>query len=145
MIGLTEIRRKAAEAGLGLEVIERDYVLNWLLWGLFTLPPLRECTVFKGGTALRKAYFADYRFSQDLDVTLTRPASAETLQAMLSDACRAAMAECGIGFSLAKFAIERDEAGEEAFSARLAYAGPRQQQREPARLKVDLTAYDVCC
>jgi len=31
---------------------------------------LRETLVFKGGTVLKKAYFDDYRFSEDLDFTL---------------------------------------------------------------------------
>jgi predicted nucleotidyltransferase component of viral defense system len=30
---------------------------------------LRDTLVFKGGTALKKCYFGDYRFSEDLDFT----------------------------------------------------------------------------
>ncbi len=32
---------------------------------------------FKGGTALKKCYFADYRFSEDLDFTLTEETAFE--------------------------------------------------------------------
>ena len=52
-------------------VIERDYVLAWFLTGLAG-HPLREVLAFKGGTALRRRWFEDYRFSEDLDFTLTR-------------------------------------------------------------------------
>jgi predicted nucleotidyltransferase component of viral defense system len=52
-------------------VIERDYVLAWFLTGLAG-HPLREVLAFKGGTALRRCWFEDYRFSEDLDFTLTR-------------------------------------------------------------------------
>ena len=47
-------------------VLERDYCLSWLLVGL-SRSPLRERLAFKGGTALKKCYFTDYRFSEDLD------------------------------------------------------------------------------
>lgn len=51
-------------------VLERDYCLSWFLVGL-SRSPLRDRLAFKGGTALKKCYFGDYRFSEDLDFTLT--------------------------------------------------------------------------
>ncbi len=71
MIPEAELRRMAATAGVDTMVQDLDYGLGWFLVGLFTTaagpPPL----VFKGGTCLRKCYFANYRFSEDLDFTLT--------------------------------------------------------------------------
>jgi len=52
---------------MGWEVLERDYILSWILAGISRHGPLRETLVFKGGTALKKCYFGDYRFSEDLD------------------------------------------------------------------------------
>ena len=52
-------------------VIERDYVLAWFLTGLAG-HPLRDVLAFKGGTALRRCWFENYRFSEDLDFTLTK-------------------------------------------------------------------------
>ena len=57
--------RKRSEAPW--EVLERDYLLSWLLAGIAEHPALRDNLVFKGGTALRKCYFGEYRFSEDLD------------------------------------------------------------------------------
>src|SRR5271155_5981136 len=51
-------------------VLERDYCLAWFLVGL-SRTPLRERLAFKGGTALKRCHFGDYRFSEDLDFTLT--------------------------------------------------------------------------
>jgi predicted nucleotidyltransferase component of viral defense system len=51
------------------EVLERDYLLSWVLAGITRVDSLRDTLVFKGGTALRKCYFGDYRFSEDLDFT----------------------------------------------------------------------------
>ncbi len=65
-------------------VIERDYVLAWFLTGLAG-HPLRAVLAFKGGTALRRCWFEDYRFSEDLDFTLTRPITLEDILAGLSE------------------------------------------------------------
>ena len=50
-------------------VLERDYLMSWVLAGISQVPLLFDTLVFKGGTALRKCYFGDYRFSEDLDFT----------------------------------------------------------------------------
>ena len=42
--------------------------------------PLRKRLLFKGGTALKKCYFADYRFSEDLDFTLSDEVPFETMR-----------------------------------------------------------------
>ena len=55
--------------GLPWEVLERDYLLSWILAGITEVETLRDSLVFKGGTALKKCYFGDYRFSEDLDFT----------------------------------------------------------------------------
>ena len=64
--------RLAEEGGRRIPeaVLERDYSLSWFLVGL-SATSLREKLAFKGGTALKKYYFGDYRFSEDLDFTLT--------------------------------------------------------------------------
>ena len=63
---LEEVRQRL---GIRWEVLERDYLLSWMLAGIGAVPELRETLVFKGGTALKKCYFGDYRFSEDLDFT----------------------------------------------------------------------------
>lgn len=54
-------------------VLERDYCLAWFLAGL-SESDLRRIMAFKGSTALKRCYFGDYRFSEDLDFTLVEPA-----------------------------------------------------------------------
>ena len=61
---LQEARKRL---GIPWEILERDYVLSWLLAGLSDVEALRDTLVFKGGTALKKCFFGDYRFSEDLD------------------------------------------------------------------------------
>lgn len=61
------IRRAAVQSGVRLDYVEKDYALSYVLAGIAAQPELAETLVFKGGTALKKAYFGDYRFSEDLD------------------------------------------------------------------------------
>lgn len=51
-------------------LIEQDYALSWMLYGISNVPKLQEHLIFKGGTCLKKSYFGDYRFSQDLDFSV---------------------------------------------------------------------------
>jgi predicted nucleotidyltransferase component of viral defense system len=48
-------------------IVEKDYALSYLLAAIAATEGLSENLVLKGGTALKKLYFADYRFSEDLD------------------------------------------------------------------------------
>ncbi len=70
MITKDEILRVADETGLTPHVVEKDYVLGWLLAAVHAHSPFTDKWVFKGGTCLKKCYFETYRFSEDLDFTL---------------------------------------------------------------------------
>ncbi|VAX32542.1 hypothetical protein MNBD_NITROSPIRAE01-2174 [hydrothermal vent metagenome] len=71
MIGKDEIIRVADATGLRPAVVEKDYVLGWLLAAVHENAAFSDSWVFKGGTCLKKCYFETYRFSEDLDFTLT--------------------------------------------------------------------------
>lgn len=70
MIKPREIQKKASEVGVRDQQIEKDYLLSWILQGIAQHDKLSKIIVFKGGTILKKVYFEDYRFSEDLDFTL---------------------------------------------------------------------------
>ena len=74
-VRLQEARKKA---GLPWEILERDYLLSWILVGLFQVKNLKNTLVFKGGTALKKCYFGDYRFSEDLKFSALEEAARVT-------------------------------------------------------------------
>jgi predicted nucleotidyltransferase component of viral defense system len=68
--------RKIARSrpGTPFWVLEKDYALGYLLTGMASVSALHDALVLKGGTALRKFYFAGYRFSEDLDFSaVARP------------------------------------------------------------------------
>ena len=70
MIDRQEILERAGELSLAAHVVEKDYVLGWLLAGISAHPVIGDSWIFKGGTCLKKVYFETYRFSEDLDFTL---------------------------------------------------------------------------
>ncbi len=51
-------------------IVEKDYVLGWMLAGIYGHEGLTESWIFKGGTCLKKCFFETYRFSEELDFTL---------------------------------------------------------------------------
>ena len=73
MIDRREILDIAGTYGLRPQIVEKDYVLGWVLAGIYERVALAESWIFKGGTCLKKCYFETYRFSEDLDFTLTDP------------------------------------------------------------------------
>jgi len=63
------LEKARRDAGLSWEIIEKDYILSWVLAGIAANVKLQNTLIFKGGTALKKCYFGNYRFSEDLDFT----------------------------------------------------------------------------
>src|SRR6266481_9673912 len=76
-------------------VLERDYCLAWLLAEL-DATPLKDLLIFKGGTALKRCYFGDYRFSEDLDFTLLEAIPLEEILGRLEPVYRGVREGCGI-------------------------------------------------
>lgn len=70
MIKPGEIQKLAAINKVKDGQIEKDYVISWILYGISQNLFLHSNLIFKGGTVLKKAYFKDYRYSEDLDFTL---------------------------------------------------------------------------
>lgn len=69
MITDRELRALARERNLPVDVIEKDYVLGWILFGIAS-SAASDSLAFKGGTALSKVYFpGKWRLSEDLDFT----------------------------------------------------------------------------
>lgn len=60
------------KSGLGEVIIEKDFWVCWTLRELFALPGIGEHLIFKGGTSLSKVWRVIERFSEDIDVSLSR-------------------------------------------------------------------------
>jgi len=70
-----DVFRQAASAvrpARSPEVIEKDFWVCWILRQLFEAMHFRPQLIFKGGTSLSKAYHVIDRFSEDVDLSLSR-------------------------------------------------------------------------
>lgn len=146
MITKQNILERAAEWQLRPEVVEKDYVLGWLLVGIAQHPELRSTWVFKGGTCLKKCYLETYRFSEDLDFSLTPGAlySANDLLRQLKELARHVNEACGIELPENAVMVEtrKNKQGEETFRAKIGYRGPLAVPTLP-RVLFDITQHEV--
>ena len=68
MIDEVKLRRYAVETGVPLGTVEKDLAITCAL-NLISKTNLKHQLIFKGGTAIKKLYQPDARFSEDLDFT----------------------------------------------------------------------------
>jgi uncharacterized protein len=122
-------RRRIPEA-----VLERDYCLAWFLVGL-SQSSLRDGLAFKGGTALKRCYSGDYRFSEYLDFTLTEELPLESILAALEEVYDDVRHASGVAFRFAR-ADRKQHRNTHTFY--LAYEGPLPAVSEKD-VKVDIT------
>src|SRR3989344_7033247 len=67
VITLEELKIIADEKGFNIGLIEKDYLITYLLYLIKDV----EHIYFKGGTALNKIFLDHERLSEDLDFTIT--------------------------------------------------------------------------
>ena len=145
MISRAAILERAAEWQLTPTVVEKDYVLGWLLAGLSQHPATGETWVFKGGTCLKKCVLETYRFSEDLDFTLRPHAvyDADVLALMLAEVTTQVTDASGIQFPPGELRVRsrKNRAGDETFEASIGYIGPLAFQGPP-KIRLDLTKHE---
>lgn len=146
VINLDEIRSVAARVTLANTVVEKDYALGWLLWGIHRHPIAGQDWVFKGGTCLKKCYFETYRFSEDLDFSyrgIGQP-TVELLTQIMSEVSDVVMNEAGLELPKAsiQFEIFQNPRGSMSIQGGIKYRGPVRPQvglQHMQRIKIDLT------
>jgi predicted nucleotidyltransferase component of viral defense system/DNA-directed RNA polymerase subunit RPC12/RpoP len=146
VIDKRELLDEAAVHSLLPSVVEKDYALGWALAGIYAHPDLKDTWVFKGGTCLKKCFFETYRFSEDLDFTLTDPGhlDADFLRRVFGEVSAWIYEATGLEFptELQAFDLYRNPRGNLSCQGKLGYAGPLAPPRSGGlpRVKLDLTA-----
>jgi len=147
MITRQEIMEASREFGLGANIIEKDYVLGWLLDGISKHAVIGRDWIFKGGTCLKKCYFETYRFSEDLDFTLRQEShlNEEFLMAAFREIVDDVYDGTGLEIpkEMIRFEIFENPRGKLSAEGRISYRGPMQQRGDMPRIKLDLTADEV--
>jgi predicted nucleotidyltransferase component of viral defense system len=144
VISKQDILDRAAEWGLRPEVVEKDYVLGWLLAAIGQHAECSAKWVFKGGTCLKKCFFETYRFSEDLDFTLLPEAaySPEAIQGSLTEVAANAYDMSGVQFRDVTLKSRRNKQGQETFEGRVYYQGPLQIPNWP-KVSFDLSRHET--
>lgn len=147
MIKKSEIMDFAKSQLLLPNVIEKDYVLGWILAGISANPEFKENWIFKGGTCLKKCHIETHRFSEDLDFTLREPKhlDSEFLIESFSKITYWIYDRSGIEFPLENihFEVFRNPRGFLICEGKIGYQGPispKKTKRNLPRVKLDLTA-----
>jgi len=140
MIKPSELKQFARKVGVRDTQIEKDYMLTWILFGIANHVRLSKVLVFKGGTALKKVYFEDYRYSEDLDFTLLD--NTQTNEEIFSDFEEIfdfVKEEANIGLQKAEDA--EHESGSINFY--ISYTGPLGAAGATKEVKIDITRKEV--
>ena len=147
MIDKREILETASSLGLLPNVVEKDYVLGWLLAGIHAHPELVDSWVFKGGTCLKKCFFETYRFSEDLDFTLRDEGQIEEgiLRRVLGEVIAWVADESGLVLPQDQLSIDiyKNPRGRISCEGKIGYRGPVSPTSNAGgwpKIKLDLTA-----
>ncbi len=139
-----KILETAQQTSLTPHVVEKDYVLGWVLAGIYQHESLAKNWIFKGGTCLKKCFFETYRFSEDLDFTLSKPEhlDASFLKHMFSEIVDWVYHQTGIEMPADKqeFKFYENPRGRTSCQGKISYKGPVSPPNALPRIKLDLTA-----
>ncbi len=145
MISDDEIKEKAIELEINTSDVQRDYVFGWLLSGIYHVSPMLDSTlILKGGSAFRKAYFADARYSGDLDFSVQTEIDPERIRTELNQVCQYVSDNTGVSFALDENRVQpkRIDKDVSAFEARLYFRSFFGDEHVDLKAKLDVTEFD---
>jgi predicted nucleotidyltransferase component of viral defense system len=147
MITKTEIKDRVKEWGLREDIIEKDYVLSWLLFGIGKNDRLKEKWVFKGGTCLKKCYFETYRFSEDLDFTVIEGGqeTGKDLRPILIEIADWIYETSGVEIITNDIIYDEylNSRNNPSLQVKIPYVGPRQMRGSLPKIKLDITSDEI--
>lgn len=140
MIAAAEIRRRAREWNVDPMIVELDYALGCFLSRWFR-HPIAQKMLFKGGTCLRKCYFPDYRFSEDIDITAEKPVAAGQVREAIEAVALDLEQTVGVDLRAQPPRIETVGAGQSTsyIEARIYFRGPLQRTGWPQGIRIDIS------
>ncbi|MGZ3812300.1 MAG: nucleotidyl transferase AbiEii/AbiGii toxin family protein [Mucilaginibacter sp.] len=143
MVTTKELSKRASANKVSDRQIEKDYVLTWMLIGVSQHEVLKKSLVFKGGTVLKKCYFEDYRFSEDLDFTLiNKNLTDRQLIDYFNEAANWVHEETNMDFQVGEPEIHK-ESGSPKFY--IDYVGPLGGNMGSRSIKIDVTRGEILC
>jgi len=145
MIDATEIRTLAAQAKIDSGIIEKDYALSKVLQALAQIDSFNQHLLFKGGTALKKFYFPEWRFSEDLDFTSQVKLKLKDIQSIFKQAVDQVGRLFGLSMKIVEYS-QYPKSGDDIVSAqlKLGYDGPlRKSSGQKNNVRVDIAFEEI--
>ena len=149
MILQKDIRKFSAAWAVPPDTVDKDYVLGHFLTAFHQ--QIGDELIFKGGTCLRKCYFPDYRFSEDLDFTACNEGFS-LKENTIKKVCQTMEQQTGILLYAEKIYKLLHKNEEKGYQVRIRYWGANhsknQQPLPPDRwltkLKLEISTKELC-
>ena len=147
MINKKEILKLTESFDLRVDIVEKDYVLGWLLAGISAQKNLFQNLIFKGGTCLKKCHLETYRLSEDLDYTVLDKKyvnedflirSFETVSDWVYENSDIEMPK-----NLISFKKYKNKKGIISVRGKIGFRGPLLQKRNLPKIQLDITASEI--
>ena len=141
MIDPTQIKTLAAQAKIDPGIVEKDYILSKALMALSKDEGFQNKFVFKGGTALKKCYYPEWRFSEDIDLTTTVKLKSKEIKAIFQKSVDAESQLFGVPMRIMEYS-QYPKTGNGLITAqlKLGYDGPlRKASGQKNNIRVDIS------
>ena len=141
MIDPAQIKTIAAQAKIDPGIVEKDYVLSKALMALSQDDEFQKVFVFKGGTALKKCFYPEWRFSEDIDLTATDKLKPKGIKSLFQKAVKHETELFGVPMRVMEYS-QYPKAGSDLITVqlKLAYDGPlRKASGQKNNIRVDIS------
>ncbi|MDQ7818425.1 MAG: nucleotidyl transferase AbiEii/AbiGii toxin family protein [Melioribacteraceae bacterium] len=137
-----EIQKTASKLRLRDTQIEKDYLIGWLLYGISKNLFLKRNLIFKGGTAIRKAFIKDYRLSEDLDFTaIVNELDLEKTKKQFDSLINWVYDKSRINLQIIDETIHHTE----NYTLYFSYSGPLGSTTTNKKIKMDISLSEILC
>ena len=147
MIGKKEILKLAESLNIRVDIVEKNYVLGWLLAGISAQKNLSQNLIFKGGTCLKKCHLETHRLSEDLDYTVLDKKYVDvdflinSFEAVSDWVYENSNIE--IPKNLISFKKYKNKKGIVSVRGKIGFRGPLLQKRNLPKIQLDVTASEI--
>ena len=130
-----------------VSIVEKDYVLGWLLAGISAQKSLSQNLIFKGGTCLKKCHLETHRLSEDLDYTVLDKKYVD--EDFLINSFEAVSdwvyenSDIEMPKNLISFEKYKNKKGIVSVRGKVGFRGPLLQKRNLPKIQLDITASEI--
>ena len=147
MIYKAEIKEFSKKMSFRPDIVEKDYVLGWILAGISAQKNLSQNLIFKGGTCLKKCHLETHRLSEDLDYTVLNKKYVD--ENFLTSSFEAVSdwiyekSDIEIPKNLISFKKYKNKKGIVSVRGKIGFRGPLLQRKNLPKIQLDLTISEI--